>query len=246
MSSTSIIPEALPTAQVSKKSLPTHVHLHAVACMRYYDGGSALDAAASEGNPAIVRLLLENGAKIDTRGPYGHTALWWAINGRYEAIVRLLIDHVADVNEKYDSGECFRCSCKRGKYSDCRLMLHNGAKIDSTGPSSYTALWWAIEGGYEATVQLLIEHGADVNEEYDNRCRSALKEAVVRRHEAIVMLLLRKQDDDRWSLACRKVLNFSIDHQYTEAVHELLEWGAHGIIPTGNALALFEAARDGD
>ncbi|OBT89475.1 hypothetical protein VE02_01134 [Pseudogymnoascus sp. 03VT05] len=181
MSSTSIIPEALPTAQVSKKSLPTHVHLHAVACMRYYDGGSALDAAATEQNPAIVRLLLDNSAKIDT-----------------------------------------------------------------TGPSGYIALWWAIDGGYKATVQLLIYHGADVNEEYDNGGRSALKEAVVRGHAAIVMLLLRKQDGDRRSLACRKVLDFSVDHQYTEAVRELLEWGVYGIIPTGNALGLFEAARDGD
>ncbi|PCJ29858.1 MAG: hypothetical protein COA94_00440 [Rickettsiales bacterium] len=57
--------------------------------------------------PEILRLLIKNGAKIDTVNTFGKTALFYAIQfGDYEA-VKILIDHGADVNKALYNLETF-------------------------------------------------------------------------------------------------------------------------------------------
>jgi ankyrin repeat protein len=54
--------------------------------------------AASEGNEAVVRLLIDRGADVNTQGgEYGHALQAAALVG-HEAVVRLLVDRGADVN----------------------------------------------------------------------------------------------------------------------------------------------------
>jgi len=58
---------------------------------------------AAIGHEAVIRLLLNKGAKLETNDNYGQTTLWWAENG-HEAIVPLLLEAGGAIeakNERY-------------------------------------------------------------------------------------------------------------------------------------------------
>lgn len=61
-------------------------------CSRFLHGRTALHAAASSGQPAAVRTLLDMGAAVDARSDAGCTALHEASEHGYAALVSLLLD----------------------------------------------------------------------------------------------------------------------------------------------------------
>ena len=64
-------------------------------------GDTALMMAARTGKPDAVKVLLDNGAKIDAKETWGDTtALMWAVSEGNHAVVRMLIDKGADVNAR--------------------------------------------------------------------------------------------------------------------------------------------------
>ncbi|KAE9389679.1 ankyrin [Gymnopus androsaceus JB14] len=65
--------------------------------------GNALQAAASNGNQAIVQLLLANGADVNAQGGLYTNALYAAASKGNEAIVQLLLTNGADVNAQADN-----------------------------------------------------------------------------------------------------------------------------------------------
>jgi ankyrin repeat protein len=52
----------------------------------------------------VVQLLLNKGADVEAKDKDGWTALIWAAQGGYEAMVRLLLDKRADVEAKDQYG----------------------------------------------------------------------------------------------------------------------------------------------
>jgi ankyrin repeat protein len=57
--------------------------------------------AAMNGQEAVVKLLLERGADIDSDGKYSQTPLSLAARNGHEVVVKLLLERGADVNS-YD------------------------------------------------------------------------------------------------------------------------------------------------
>ena len=62
------------------------------------DWTSKLQAASNEGEEAIVKLLLENGADVNAKGGVFWIALHAASQRGEEAIVKLLLENGAEVN----------------------------------------------------------------------------------------------------------------------------------------------------
>ena len=60
--------------------------------------GVALRAAASRGEAAVVRSLLEAGASVDEPNEYGATALILASMGGHADVVRVLLEAGADAD----------------------------------------------------------------------------------------------------------------------------------------------------
>jgi ankyrin repeat protein len=67
-------------------------------------GGTLLHDAALKGHIAVVRVLLEHGAKLDARNATGGTPLHDAALAGQTAVVELLLDKGAAINAKDTEG----------------------------------------------------------------------------------------------------------------------------------------------
>ena len=143
------------------------------------DGISVLEAAATVNNADTARLLLAKGATPNTKDTLGVTPLLQAAwNGqRNSEVVRLLIQHGADVN------------------AVCAQSLDT-AKNGPMAIGSLTPLLGAVPHGNYKTIELLINAGANVNVK-DVRGMTPLAFAFTsdRPDPRIVRLLLAKGAD---------------------------------------------------
>lgn len=159
--------------------------------------GGALYSACENDSPAVVQLLLEAGADIQasvTRyGKPGCTPLqvaaWW----NHKDVVRVLIDHGADVNNPASiDGNALYVASKMGHIEVMQQLSDAGANISfqdlrSEAPS-LTALQIASKNGHESAVKLLLDHGASPMN-YGSE-GSALYLASEHGHITIVQILL--------------------------------------------------------
>ena len=63
---------------------------------RKYNGWTPLPWAAEGGHEAVVKLLLEKGAELETKDNDGWTPLSWAAEKGHEAVVKLLLEKGAE------------------------------------------------------------------------------------------------------------------------------------------------------
>ncbi|KFZ16434.1 hypothetical protein V501_02227 [Pseudogymnoascus sp. VKM F-4519 (FW-2642)] len=220
-----------------------------IAHLEDSDGRTPLSWAAEKGHEAVVQVLLEKGAKVDTKDTeYGQTPLSWAARNGYEAVVRLLLGKGAevDVNDGY-SQTPLSFAARSGDMAVVQVLLEKGAEVDAKDQYGRTPLSWATEDGHEAVVQQLLEKGAEVDAK-DRYGRTPLSFAAEDGHKAIVQVLLRsgaevdKEDTDKG----RTPLFFAAEDGHEAVVQLLLEKDAevdakdrYGRTP------LFFAARSG-
>ena len=161
-------------------------------------GETALHLCARTGKPEALRVLLTNGARVDTIENWrGQTPLMWAAaEGNVDAM-KLLIEAGADVNarstiivwERQRSEEPrdkwlppggltpLLFAARDGKTASAKVLLDAGADVNIVDPDRHTALILALINGQLDVAALLIERGADVNME-DKVGQTALYAAV--------------------------------------------------------------------
>ena len=132
----------------AKSDLPTF--------MRGFKRGSALFEACMNRQLDLVSLLLELGASADDQNPLVEACAKGDLN-----LAQLLLPHVTDVNLRVGRhGSCLDVACKNGDDELVKLLLNHQP------PRHFeleTAFVRACEHGHISTLQLLIDHGADVN-----------------------------------------------------------------------------------
>lgn len=169
----------------------------------WYDYPEMETQTAQWDQTAIVQALLKHGADPNATDEHNWTPLRCASVNDNVNIARCLLDHGADVNEKCNFGTALMDAAGRNEIYLVRLFLQRGANVnaqDDGGMSAIIAACDADSGIYKfhqtyqrgsaAIVQLLIEHGANVNLPCRYEYPSALMTAVYNRNPAVVQLLL--------------------------------------------------------
>jgi ankyrin repeat protein len=118
--------------------------------------------ACGAGDAAAVRELLQRQPGLAReRLPGGTTALHAA--ARHPEVVRLLIEHDADVNARDvgDNATPLHFAAANRVVESVRLLLDAGADVHGSGDvHNGDVIGWAAAEGNEAVIELLLERGA--------------------------------------------------------------------------------------
>ncbi|KAH7120600.1 ankyrin repeat-containing domain protein [Dactylonectria macrodidyma] len=155
-------------------------------------------SAAWSGNQAVINVLLERGAEIDSIDKYGKTPLSWAAANDHGAITGQLLDNGANIESKSNEGWTpLVWAVKYGRSAVVQLLVDNGADLESQDEPGLTSLSWAVIHKEETVVELLLKLGADT-ESKTIVGQTPLMWAAMLGHADIARLLMEHGANTEW------------------------------------------------
>jgi ankyrin repeat protein len=118
-------------------------------------GETPVMVAARAGYPTVVEQLLAKGADVNARGARAQTALMWAAAQKHADVVKVLLAHGAKVGARSEAWTEVMAVPPHGLPEYNRIIPH-GAD---------TALLFAARSGDLESATLLVDAGADVNDQ---------------------------------------------------------------------------------
>nr|6FES_A Chain A, D12_BRIC2, a synthetic protein,D12_BRIC2, a synthetic protein [synthetic construct]6FES_B Chain B, D12_BRIC2, a synthetic protein,D12_BRIC2, a synthetic protein [synthetic construct]6FES_C Chain C, D12_BRIC2, a synthetic protein,D12_BRIC2, a synthetic protein [synthetic construct]6FES_D Chain D, D12_BRIC2, a synthetic protein,D12_BRIC2, a synthetic protein [synthetic construct] len=126
------------------------------------DLGKKLLEAARAGQDDEVRILLANGADVNTADETGFTPLHLAAWEGHLGIVEVLLKNGADVNANDERGHTpLHLAAYTGHLEIVEVLLKNGAGVNATDVIGTAPLHLAAMWGHEEIVEVLLKNGAD-------------------------------------------------------------------------------------
>ncbi|KAL3464376.1 ankyrin repeat-containing domain protein [Aspergillus heterothallicus] len=162
---------------------------------RHTSRQTPLIIAASEGQEAVVKLLIGKGANLELKDTRGLTALSWAAIRGEEEIAKLLIVGGADLETRdiFEQTPLLHAAEMKHK-GILKLLLEKGAHTESKDDDDQTALIWTARKGQAGAMMLLLDYGADI-EWRDRFGKSALSWAAQRGQKDVALLLIERGAD---------------------------------------------------
>jgi len=156
------------------------------------DKDQELIYAAVRGDEAAVRRFIELGANVNFAIGNGFTPLILAAGEGRLGVVRVLLDHGADVNAQvaglYNIFALSRAATQ-GRDQIVQLLLERDADVNMMDVQGSTSLMGAAQEGHKKVCQLLIAHGANLYAQ-DKSGNTALMMAARRGQKEICKLLI--------------------------------------------------------
>ncbi len=127
-------------------------------------GVTPLSMACLNGNPAMVKLLLEAKADPNADLQGEETPLMTAARTGDLECVRLLLENGAEIDAIERRGQtALMWAASEGHAEVVKLLIESGADLKISLNSGFNALLFAIRAGHTQTVRIFLEAGADVS-----------------------------------------------------------------------------------
>lgn len=147
--------------------------------------------------------------EADSRGSGWLSPLHIVVQESHDKIVRLLIQHNRNCNEKdSDSTTSLMLAVARDYEDVVSTLLRHGARVFETNAQGRSALHWDVVHRHETLLQLLLDHCQELSvsiNAYDVNERTSLHIAIAIGFEANVQVLLRYGAD-----VCLKACKMSL------------------------------------
>ncbi|OHD16102.1 MAG: hypothetical protein A2086_06375 [Spirochaetes bacterium GWD1_27_9] len=155
-------------------------------------GKTALIIASGEDYLSIVEFLLTKGANVNTaEKEIGGTSLVAAVINYNLSIMKLLIEHKADVNiATFDNFTPLMYASQKNFIEGVNILIKNGADVNILNKYGETALMKAVFGESYEVVKILLDNGADIDIQSTEHGLTALMIAADNGYHDIVKLLL--------------------------------------------------------
>eukprot|EP00094_Tigriopus_californicus_P009181 TCALIF_08851-PA protein Name:"Similar to Ankrd17 Ankyrin repeat domain-containing protein 17 (Mus musculus)" AED:0.38 eAED:0.38 QI:0/0.53/0.37/0.75/1/1/16/0/2553 len=156
------------------------------------EGESLLSLACSAGYFELAQVLIAMRANIEDRGMKGDcTPLMEAASAGHLDIVKLLINHGANVNAQSQSGNTpLMHACAGGHEAVVKALLDAGANVEDHNENGHTPLMEAASAGHVKVARILLSFGAGINTHSNEFKESALTLACYKGHLEMVRFLL--------------------------------------------------------
>ncbi|KAH0559274.1 hypothetical protein GP486_004212 [Trichoglossum hirsutum] len=188
-------------------------------------GMTLLSWAAYSGNEGIVKLLLKVKPDINATDKYGQTPLSWAADYGNVVVVGLLLGEDAKRKSNVDpSQNRLFLAAHCGSVAAMKLLL-NGATYRVRNRDGLTPLHISAERGHVAVVRLLLDKGANTNDNvYDSLEMTSLHLAAKEGHNEVVKLLAdRSANLERSSSNGQTPLSWAARNGHEKVMEEMIK-----------------------
>jgi ankyrin repeat protein len=190
---------------------------------------TALYYASSCGFSGVANYIINtHGEDVNAKSGFHGTPLRAASYKGHIDVVRVLLDHGANVNTLDKKKTPISSACRGGHPEIMRLLLEHGADVDVGADSDDDdlVLHLASKAGQAEVIQLLLRHNADVNAG-GFMGWTPLHGASDSGHAKVVQLLLdHGADINALSMGHNAPLRFALSNESLEVMRLLLERGA--------------------
>ena len=191
---------------------------------------TALMMACGRGNVEAINALLNAGADSNITNTKGLTCIHYAVvGGCSKQTLQAIVDHGADINAtNEDNLTALMGACQKGNVEAINVLLNAGADSNITDTKGLTWIHHAACGiCSKATLQVIIDHGANVNATNKNSVTALILACGVGNVEAINALLNAGADHNIADTEGHTVIHYAVIGSCNkETLQAICDYGA--------------------
>jgi uncharacterized protein len=218
---------------------------HFVDPLTVCDEYNALHAASHEGWPAVVKLLVDNGVRVDCRADWLRTSLHISAGQEKTPVVSMLIDNGADIEARDLNGDtALHYGILTGNTDVVKVFLDAGSRTDVVNTDGFTAMHLAANVNDARVMLMLCNRGVNIEMRQLVSQQTPLIYAAVRGNGNVVQCLAEARASvNAQDITGNTALHYCVRSRNPWSIRALLRAGANMYIENNTGVSPLKEAR---